>query len=75
MSYFDFSGVPQDSSADSSRVRFDVKLTLILDGNTGIRRYDVTADDAWSHYNDAYDHAASSCESPDDSDSCYYIAR
>jgi hypothetical protein len=66
---------PQDNTFEAAEQRRAVLLTLVLDGPTGRREYQVTADDAWTFDNDAYDHAAGTCEDPQDADFAYYIAR
>lgn len=64
--------VSQDDSRDAATERCAVKLTLVLDGPTGIRTYPTNADAAWAYFNCPYDHAAGCCETPADADAAYY---
>jgi hypothetical protein len=50
---------------------YKVTLVLVLDGNKGRREYTTSLPEAVA-FDNAYDHAASAYESPEDSDGCWY---
>jgi hypothetical protein len=50
---------------------YRVTLVLVLDGNKGRREYTTNLPDACA-FDNAYDHASSAFESPEDSDGCWY---
>lgn len=66
---------PQSESMQDAAIRRELALWLVIEDNGSTRKYAVDADSAWTHYNDAYDHCASSCESTTDTMCCYYAER
>ena len=63
---------PQADTPADAADRRALKLSLVIDGERGVRRYDIDADQAWAYFNDAYDLASGACECLDGTDTVYY---